>query len=182
MEWAEEKKLLRDVASDWEKVILSQGKPILRVLTLSATKAGLPTASLQYLYFVFYDRSRDWGLAPDAKTSLSIGREITIAAGVTPAWSRSGIVLPGGGGENALDKAFKETARWEQTDMAKVLLDALNSTLAVHGKEVEKTHPELKSGDGSFYLRHRFWEILATNPNEFHLGSLMSRIVFHFFT
>jgi len=136
--------------------------------------------SLQYLFFVLYERSRDWAVTPAEKTALSIGVSITIEATDTPNYSKSGLSLPSSKGEAAIDKALKIAANWEEHDMAHALQTSLNRLCTIHGKTVDKMVPELDPGDGFYFLQGGFRDFVQARPDLFYLGPLMARILHHF--
>jgi len=174
--------MVREVVDDWSPTVFAQAKPILRVLTLSAVKAGFPSGSLPYLYFVFYKRAADWRVTSDERATLLVCRDITVAAATTPAWSDSGLVLPSDTrGEDAVDKALKETAKWANTDMRADIRAALKKAVAKHGKWIEAAEPELSSGDGARALTTWTGDELADSPLAYPSGTLLNRVFQRFY-
>jgi len=119
---SDEKKVLYALGKDFTKLLYEQSNSIIQAIVEIANKSGYHPEGLPYLFFVLFERKKDWPrLSKGDFGAMNVLTNILAAAGEVPSY-RNGLKVPDKENEKILDDVLKKVAIWMQTKLAAQLL------------------------------------------------------------
>lgn len=129
-----EQKVLSVLGKDFTELLYEQAPAIIQAAVEIANKAGYDPAYLPYLFFVLFERRRDWPrLSKRDHGALSVLVNIMSAAGKIPKY-RSNLTPPDDSNERVLDTVLKKLAIWAQTKMVAPIMRGYQVLLKKYAK------------------------------------------------
>jgi hypothetical protein len=168
----------RKVADHLYKLILPQSKAVIREIVTRAARAGLPQETLQYIFFLFTERPKEWPPMPaDQKQALMAARSLVQEANDVPTYT-DGLQLPPESLEGAIDGVLQGVGAWAAKTLGKELRGAYKSVLKRYAPEFQAVLPDsLDKRHTLPYLEALFESLLANHPRTFTNGHFLTNIV-----
>lgn len=169
-----DQEILDNMAQELVQFLLKQGKPIVRQILITANANGFPVEYLQYVFWVLVEGQNNWpSLTREQKDALSLLRSILVNSGDLPSY-RSGLEIPPGDTEIALDDTLRDLSIWMQKMAAPFGREYLK-LLKKYEKTVQKNNPDVPKGMGFLHLKAQFETALRNRPQNFSHGQLLHR-------
>lgn len=171
--------VLKKIALDFLDNLTGHSNEIIRQVALEAMKAGADEY-LQYVFFVFVERTREWPAMPPSKTrALHALRAILVEAGDVPTYT-DGLVVPPKELEQDVNQTLIGLAEWAAGPFRMTLDKELLQTIRRHEQELERTlplgSPVISDMDALLWRAH-FQYHLEQHPMAFNKAYLISQVI-----
>jgi hypothetical protein len=174
-----EAQIIEKMAADLAQRLVQHGKPFVRQTVVEASNAGVAPEHWQYVFWLIATSPEHWpALSDDMKKALRFGRDVMRAARVTPNY-RSGLELPPGEAEVAVDRAVKGIAFWTASAMTSSILGFYSKALKKWERPMQSaTAGRLPKDKALVYMKVLFEAELERDPSRFEHGGLLDQWVF----
>ena len=169
-------------ATDLAKTAIApQSKAFVRQVAVEASKAGVPSEYLPYIFWLITEKRDGWPpLDPGQAEALSIARSLTLSEGDMPFYT-STMTVPPVEMESRVDQAIDKVAMWAWGPMSAKMLRGYSAALKKWAPQMASVATELPPDKSATYLKMLFEAHLSRNPDRFLDGPLMERVVAELF-
>lgn len=157
--------------------LLSLGNTVVRQVAIEADKAGLPTETLPYFFFLLDKQAANWPqMSSDDRRGLNLAVAILKESGKMPPYTGV-MALPDSQHERAADAALKSLGRWGASKFLANVVGAYQRVLERFERDLRKARPDVPRGSEDAYLNAFIRAALKKRPFSFTHGQLAQQAI-----